>query len=112
MSYLFFFKPYKEKYFNLLALLDEVSVLICISLFVNTTYLNKKSFSISSLKAFGYIFVVIIELVLIMNLVFAFLYYRKRNPPEREFIIDDYDQNDSNKNKKKSKKIERKDTDS
>jgi len=78
--YIFSFKPYKEKYFNILALIDEVGVLVVIALYSNTTFING-SITLLTQEIVGYATGVIVEIVLILNLIFTSVYYKKRNPP-------------------------------
>lgn len=76
-------KPYKEKYFNIMALIDEVGVLICIALFANTVFVNS-GLNRNTHRIIGYAYGGVVMIVLVLNYVFTFIYFKKRSPPELE----------------------------
>ena len=63
-----------------MALIDEVGVLVVIALYSNTTFING-SISLLTQEIMGYATGVIVEIVLILNLIFTSVFYKKRNPP-------------------------------
>jgi len=70
-----------------MALVDEVGVLICIALFANTIFINSgMTRSIHSI--IGYAYGGIMMIVLVLNYVFTFMYFKHRNPPEIEMTQD------------------------
>ena len=70
-----------------MALIDEVGVLICIALFANTIFINSgMTRSIHSI--IGYAYGGIMEIVMILNYLFTFMYFKKMNPPEIEMTQD------------------------
>lgn len=80
-------KPYKETYFNVMALTDEAGVLICVALFSNTIFINP-GLNRFVLTAIGYSYGVVVSLVIVLNYIFTLVYFRARNPPVLELHQD------------------------
>ena len=84
LMYVFKSKPYKEKYFNILALIDEVGAFLSTAVAANFVFFNSAMSPVQK-TVMGFVYGIIAEIVLILNLVFVFIYYGKRNPPEYEY---------------------------
>lgn len=63
-----------------MALIDEVGVLICIALFANTIFINS-GMSRNVLRIIGYAYGGVVSIVIVLNYLFTFTYFKKRSPP-------------------------------
>ena len=66
-----------------MALIDEVGVLVAISMFCTTVFING-SLNRTTQKLIGFAFGAVVEAVLILNFVFTYIYFKQRNPPKLE----------------------------
>eukprot|EP00347_Sterkiella_histriomuscorum_P024339 403331469 len=87
IGYIFMVKPYKEKYFNIMALTDEVGTLICIALFANTIFINS-GMTRNVHRIIGYAYGGVVSIVIVLNYLFTFTYFKKRSPPQLELTQD------------------------
>jgi hypothetical protein len=85
--YILKFNPYKVKYFNVLALIDEVGVFLCTAVCSNFVFINSGMTSNKRLLI-GFIFGLIVEIVLILNLVILYMYYFKNKNPDFEYELE------------------------
>ena len=75
--YCFSTNPYREVYFNILAMVDELGSFLAIALQCNSVFLS--SFVTPQIITYiGYAYAGIVEIVLILNLIVLVLYYTNR----------------------------------
>ena len=66
-----------------MALIDEAGVVICMGIVSTTVFTNNLTPQAYTILSYAYGLVT--EVILILNLIFLFIYYKKRNPPELDF---------------------------
>lgn len=84
---MFKFKPYKDFFFNIAALIAEVGVLLDLGLSANFIYYNPQIMNKTSMSFLSYAWGGVIEVVLILNIILCFTYYAKRKPPVYEYEL-------------------------
>ena len=85
--YLFKYKPYKEKYFNILALIDEVAVMLNTGLCANFIYYNS-TMTRTIMTVISFAWGAVVEIVLLLNIILLYVYYFKRKPAEFEYAME------------------------
>lgn len=84
---MFKFKPYKEKYFNILALIDEVAVMLNTGLCANFIYYNS-TMTRTIMTVISFAWGAVVEIVIILNIVILYVYYFKKRPIEFEYAME------------------------
>ena len=77
------FKPYKDIYVLIMALIDEAGVIVCMGVVSTTVFTN--NLSPQDYTVLSYAYGITTEVILLLNVIFLFIYYKKRNPPELDF---------------------------
>jgi hypothetical protein len=100
-------KPYKDKYFNIMAMIDEMGVFICLALTCNTVFLTN-NLTTTKITILSWVYAGIVEIVLILNIVMIFVYYqnRKGNPDVDDSVPLPTPTTTANKENQKIKRVE------